>query len=353
MPEFGFLRRLGPTLRAALSSPVVVLTVLLLVFLAAMVASFLYAQAQGRFQSQYDSVVLEQDQLAEEISAAAIQAASGKTEAYDRLQRLTREFEQTLEILENGDPSAGLPPLPERYALELEAVQGAWRVEQVNLDAIAAGRESVQQITSNIAEIRGVADELLAQTGTVVDQLVARDVSPERIQLVSRQLWLLQRALGALDRVLAAGGEAQAAAETFARDAALYGRVLDGLLQGSQRLGIEPVTDPEVRATLRDVAINFAAVRRHIGAIRELAPELRESVDTYHADDRRHKNAIRLRSNASDSMIRQSVSSVPRVLRRARRSGRVVSTWGRQLSSRHTALSSTAATVVPASVWRF
>lgn len=274
MPEFGFLGRLGPTLRAALSSPVVVLTVLLLVFLAATVASFLYAQAQGRYQSQYDSIVLEQDQLAEEISAAAIQAASGETEAYDRLQRLTREFAATLDTLANGDPSAGLPPLPERYGIELEAVEGAWRVEQVNLDAIAAGRESVQQITSNIAEIRGVADELLAQTDTVVDQLVARDASPARIQAVSRQLWLMQRALGALDQVLAAGGEAQAAAETFAQDAALYGRVLDGLLQGSERLGIEPVTDPEVRATLRDVAVNYAAVRRHIGSIRELAPEL-------------------------------------------------------------------------------
>ena len=274
MPGFGFLRRLGTTLRAGLSNPVVVLTVLLLVFLAAMVASFLYAQAQGRYQSRYDSIVLEQSQLAEEISASAIEAASGETEAYDRLQRLTAEFQQSVDTLAEGDPAAGLPPLPERYALELEAVQGAWRVEQVNLDAIAAGRESVQQITRNIAEIRGVSDELLAQTGSVVDQLVARDASPERIQAVSRQLWLLQRALGALDRVLAAGGEAQAAAETFARDAALYGRVLDGLLQGSERLGIAPVTDPEVRATLRDLATNYAAVRRHIGSIRELAPEL-------------------------------------------------------------------------------
>lgn len=274
MPDFAALGRVGANLRAALGNPVFLLTLLLLAFLAAMVASFLYAQVQGRYQGRYESIVLEQDQLAEEISTAAIEAASGQTEAYDRLQRLTREFEQGLSTLENGDPESGLPPLPERHALELDAVQGAWRVEQVNLDAIAAGRESVQQITRNIAEIRGVADDLLAQTGEVVDRLVTRDASPERIRTASRQLWLLQRALGALDRVLAAGGDAEAAAETFARDAALFGRILDGLLEGSERLGIEPVTSPEVRATLRDLSVSYAVVRRHIGAISELAPEL-------------------------------------------------------------------------------
>ncbi len=274
MPDFGALQRTGATLRSAVANPVVVLSLLLVVFLAAMVASFLYAQAQGRYQSRYDSVVLEQSRLAEEISTAAIQAASGRTDAYDRLQRLTDEFDETLQTLDNGDPRSGLPPLPERYRPDLEAVQSAWRVEQVNLDAIAAGRESVQQITQNIAEIRGVADDLLAQTASVVDQLVAIDAPPERIQAVSRQLWLLQRALGALDRVLAAGDEARAAADTFAEDAALYGRVLDGLLEGSERLGIEPVEDPEVRETLRDLSVNYAAVRRHIGSIRELAPEL-------------------------------------------------------------------------------
>ncbi|MDZ7828443.1 MAG: methyl-accepting chemotaxis protein [Halofilum sp. (in: g-proteobacteria)] len=274
MPEFGALRQIGPAIRSALGNPMVLLGVLLVVFLAGMVASFLYAQAQGRYQGRYESIVLEQSRLAEEISAAAIEAASGETEAYDRLQRLTEDFRETLETLANGDPRSGLPPLPERYALQLDAVEGAWRVEQVNLDAIAAGRESVQAITRNIEEIHGVADELLAQTAAVVDQMVAQDAPPERIQAVSRQLWLLQRALGSLDQVLTGGGEARAAANTFARDAALYGRVLDGLLQGSERLGIQPVDDPEIRATLRDLATHYAAVRRHIGSIRELAPEL-------------------------------------------------------------------------------
>ncbi len=260
--------------RTAVRNPLVVFTVLAIVLIIGMVASFFYAQDLSEQTTQYNGLVVEQRQLAEEISTAAVRAAEGEAEAYDRLQRLTQDFQETLDVLQNGDPESGLPPLPEQYQSQLEAVQGTWRVEQVNLEAISASRESVQEINEYIAEIESVSDELLVNTSRVVDQLVARDADPDRIQAASRQLWLLQRALGSLERVQAGGMQAQQAAEQFARDAALYGRVLDGLLEGSARMNIEPVQAPEVRATLRQLATNYPTVRRHIDSIKELAPEL-------------------------------------------------------------------------------
>jgi len=264
----------GSTLRSAIGNPVVILSVLLVLFLAGMVASFLYAQLQGRYQSEYDELIREQRRLAEEIGTSASAAASGQSEAYDKLQQLTQDFRESLETLQQGEPATGLPPLPDTYKPQLEAVTGTWEVERVNLDAISAGRESVQQITRNIQEIRDISDDLLVQTSNVIDQLVAQDATPDRIQAASRQLWLLQRALGSLDQVFAGGTQAEAAADRFARDAALYGRILDGLLQGSERMNIPAVESPEVRQTLRDLAINYGPVRRHIDAIKQLAPEL-------------------------------------------------------------------------------
>jgi twitching motility protein PilJ len=262
------------SLRTGVANPLVMLSVLLFVLLVGMVLSFLYAQELSRHATRYDDIVAEQRRLAEEISSTAVEAAAGQAEAYDRLQRLTSEFRATLDTLRNGAAEEGLPPLPDSFDPQLEALEGTWQVEQVNLDAIAASRESVQRINESIAEIQAVADELLVQTSEVVDQLVARGASPDRVQAASRQLWLLQRALGALEQVEAGGGEARQAASQFARDAALYGRVLDALLQGSTRLGIEQVHAPEVRATLRELAINYAPIRRQIDAVRELAPEL-------------------------------------------------------------------------------
>jgi twitching motility protein PilJ len=241
------------------------------------VASFLYAQNVSQRTTRYNDLVVEERRIAEEISTAAVRAAEGEAEAYDRLQRLTEDFQQKLDTLKNGNAEEGLPPLPARYGPQLEALSGTWKVEQVNLEAIAASRESVQQINQYISDIQAVSAELLTQTSQVVDQLVARDVPPDRIQAASRQLWVLQRALGSLEQVQAGGADAPEAAQSFARDAALYGRVLDGLLQGSARMNIEPVQAPEVRASLRTFATNYKPVRRHIDSIKELAPELKNT----------------------------------------------------------------------------
>ncbi len=274
MPRLNVGSGMGTTLRSGVGNPVVILAVLLVVFLAGMIASFLYAQALGQYQSQYNDIIIEQRRLAEEISSTATAAASGEAEAYERLQDLTSEFEQGLETLAEGNPDTGLPPLPDDYSAQLEAVQSTWNVEQVNLEAITAGRESVQQINTSIEEIRAISDDLLVQTSTVVDQLVQGGAPPDRVQAASRQLWLLQRALDALDRVVAPGADTRSAAQRFAQDAALYGRVLDGLLRGSDRLNIEAVQDAQARATLRDLAVNYAPVRRQIDGVTELAPEL-------------------------------------------------------------------------------
>ncbi|MDZ7748055.1 MAG: methyl-accepting chemotaxis protein [Halofilum sp. (in: g-proteobacteria)] len=262
------------SLRLGIGNPLVMLSVALFIALLGMVLSFLYAQELSRHATLYNDIVAEQRRLAEEISTTAVAAAAGEAEAYDRLQRLTEEFRATLDTLRNGSAEQGLPRLPDEFAPQLEALEGTWNVEQVNLEAISASRESVQQINEYIAEIQASSEELLVQTSRVVDQLVERNAAPDRVQAASRQLWLLQRALGALEQVQAGGGEARAAAERFARDAALYGRVLDGMLQGSERLDIEQVQAPEVRQTLRDLAVNYAPVRRHIDSITELAPEL-------------------------------------------------------------------------------
>ena len=54
---------------------------------------------------------------------------------------------------------------------------------------------------------------------------------------------LAERILSSVNRVLAGDDDAVMAADSFGRDAALFGRVLDGMLNGNTVLGITKVTD--------------------------------------------------------------------------------------------------------------
>jgi len=255
-------------------NPIVILAVLLVVFLAGMVASFLYAQNLGDNQARYNELILRQNQLAQDISSTALAAAEGEGGAYERLQSLNDEFQSNLDILREGDSATGLPPLPAEFDSGLEAVESAWRVEQVNLDTIAAGRESIADITRYMEEIDAISQQLLVGSNELVESLIATGAERDLVATATRQLWLLERALRGLQEVRLAGGDVEAGAERFGEDAALFGRVLDGMLQGAVRLGIEPIEDPAIRETLRELQIDYAPVRRNINEIIDLAPEL-------------------------------------------------------------------------------
>jgi len=92
-------------------------------------------------------------------------------------------------------------------------------------------------------------------------------------------MMLSQRIKNNLNQVLAGGETAAAAADRFGRDAALFGRVLEGLLKGSKSLRIDKVTDKEGVAKLREVAMLISAVSDNIAGILELSPELFEVKD--------------------------------------------------------------------------
>ncbi|RMG56689.1 MAG: methyl-accepting chemotaxis protein, partial [Gammaproteobacteria bacterium] len=69
------------------------------------------------------------------------------------------------------------------------------------------------------------------------------------------------------------------AADRFGRDAALFGRVLEGMIRGYPALNIKKVPYPEARDKLREVAMLFKTVSDHVGAILEASPQLFEVKD--------------------------------------------------------------------------
>ncbi len=71
------------------------------------------------------------------------------------------------------------------------------------------------------------------------------------------------------------GGQVTAAAiDQFSRDADQFGRVLEGMLTGSESLEIAPVTDPQAVAMLREVAVVFSSINDHASEIIQAVPSV-------------------------------------------------------------------------------
>jgi len=77
--------------------------------------------------------------------------------------------------------------------------------------------------------------------------------------------------------------DAAASAERFGRDAALFGRVLDAMLNGNRKMNIKRVRDPDARDKLAEVADSFETVHELVGRILEQTPTLFEAQQASHA----------------------------------------------------------------------
>jgi len=92
--------------------------------------------------------------------------------------------------------------------------------------------------------------------------------------VAQRQSLLAERILGAVNTVLAGDENAVQAADAFGRDAARFGQVLNGMLQGNPVLKISQVEDHDARARLAEIAELFEFVSGSVDEILETSPEL-------------------------------------------------------------------------------
>ena len=263
----------------AVSRPFALLGVLLFISIFMMLGSLLYVGNKRADLQQHVALAAEQTLLSQRMTTLAIGASSGKESDFEQLLEYRYRFEDILNIYRNGDSLSGVPQLGKNLAVPLESVEDSWRNFSKDVSIILNGKKPIQEVRELYSVIDSFIPQLLTFSDEVVGVLMKKNASSRQIYLASRQMMLSQRIKNNLNQVLAGGEQAAAAADRFGRDAALFGRVLEGLLKGSDSLRIEKVTDKEAVAKLREVAMLISAVSDNIAGILELSPELFEVKD--------------------------------------------------------------------------
>ncbi|MCG6935613.1 MAG: methyl-accepting chemotaxis protein [Proteobacteria bacterium] len=204
--------------------------------------------------------------LAQEIAKEATQASRGSLDAFPRLQKSRDEFERTLKLQTKQ--------VPVEAAGAMKALQKTWAEMRKDVDVILQRREVVSTMTDYIQNINEQIPTLLALSDEVVAAMTEQQAPPDQIYIATRQLMLTQRISSNVNRVLAGGEEAVTAADRFGRDAALFGRVIEDMLRGNKKMGVQRISNPVSRAKLEDVRKLFMSIRTQVGGILERSPEM-------------------------------------------------------------------------------
>ncbi|WP_019558412.1 methyl-accepting chemotaxis protein [Thioalkalivibrio sp. ALE12] len=228
-------------------------------------------------QSQYrDRIALANDLrlLSQRLATSSLEAAAGSEQAFSDLQSLRDDFEARLERIRTG--GEGLQPLPEPLQEDIATVDREWSAYRDHINTVILGRSDIQLITEFSDAVAAFSPELSRLSDDVVRRMTQIGEPPEQVYVAARQTMLIQRIANNLGRVLQGGAEAAAAIERFERDATLYGRVLDGLIEGFAPLGVEPVDDPQARALLQEIATLFVAFSEAVEGVLDTSTQVFE-----------------------------------------------------------------------------
>jgi twitching motility protein PilJ len=193
------------------------------------------------------------------------------------LKQTRNEFEKNLNLLRDGNPESGLPASPEEVQGELTTVEELWKGFGKNADTILRAEGTIRMLSEFVGAINETMPNLLALSDEVVSLMIETGASASQVYVASRQLMLVPRISVNANKVLQGGAGSAAAAERFGRDAALFGRVLDGMLNGNRKMNVQRVRDPDARDKLAEVSNQFETVHELVGRILEQTPTLFEA----------------------------------------------------------------------------
>jgi twitching motility protein PilJ len=259
-------------------------TVMLIVSILAFLGVTVFVNNQANEDKEYIAHSGELRVLSQELAKNAVEAAGGKAEAFALLRGARDNFETRWTYLNKGNSKTGLPPAE---LAGMTDVQGLWNKVSNNADQILQAQDIILSLHEVAATLAETIPQLQVEYDEIVEILLDNGAPADQVAVAQRQSWLAERIVRSVNKVLGGGEDAVMAADAFGRDASLFGRVLNGMIEGNVAMNLSQVTDEEAVYALAEVAELFEFVSGSVDEILETSPELfqvREASDAIFAD---------------------------------------------------------------------
>jgi twitching motility protein PilJ len=204
--------------------------------------------------------------ISQQIAKNSLEAAAGNAEAFELLARARDSFQLSWDKVAAAsvDDPQTLTDLGEQ-----------WDEVASSVDVILRGEDTVLDLHDVADTLAQTVPQLQAEYDGVVEILVFSAADSEQVAFAQRQSLLAERIVRSIDNVLAGGEGAVQAADSFGRDASQFGRVLNGMIEGDDALGIAQIDDPDALDYLAEIASLFDEfVNQSVDEILATAPEL-------------------------------------------------------------------------------
>ncbi len=204
--------------------------------------------------------------LSQKIAKDASEASTGNDEAFALLEEAKSDFQVRWDELKKYRN----PENP-----DMRDVQKVWTKVSANSEIVLQGEDAVGSLYELSGTLSDSVPDVQAELDNVVDSMLKSGAKANQLVIAKQQSVLAERILRSVREMLDGGDNAVIAADSFGRDAARFGRVLNGMKNGDPILGIEKVTTPDAVDSLNEISKLFdESVNKSANQILQTSPEL-------------------------------------------------------------------------------
>ena len=222
--------------------------------LSAMTVSYVKVTLNDKHDKEYIGLLNKLRVFTLQVGKEVTNASNGHVDAFSDLDKAQKEISRIEKLLEEGDLGTGMPGTPAGARKELRGLKNARQDAGRSIEFILQRMKAVTSLRMDVGQYNTASDRRLEQTRRLVDRLVEYNAAASQLSLGIQQLLLVERIAKNMNRTLQGGVEAVAAVDEFGRDAGLLGRSLKALLEGDSKLGVQPVSDLEIKRILRELS---------------------------------------------------------------------------------------------------
>jgi twitching motility protein PilJ len=204
--------------------------------------------------------------LSYQVTGLARDANNGEEEAFTSLESVVSQMETDWADLQQSGEE-----LPAEVMTSFGDTLSSTLTEA---KTIVSEKESILFLHQVVNTLNERLPQLQEEHTQVVEILLDSRAPGDQVAVAQAQSWRAERIGRNIDKMLAGGADAEAAADQFNRDANLFGRVLEGMKKGDSALGIGRVTDSAALKSLQRITGQFEFVSNSVQEIFEATPAL-------------------------------------------------------------------------------
>ena len=190
-------------------------------------------------------------------------AMDGNELIFDEMNETLTDMSELTAELNDASNKKLLDAMPTQVA----SVREVWEKYKLNTETVYKNKATVLLVHDLAGRLGQTIPQLQDEYDGVVKELIQIGAPASQVAEARTQSWRAERIARNIDKLLAGGDDAEAAADEFSADALMFGRVLKGMQQSDREIGVDRVASPDVLQTLDEISELFKFVTESAASI--------------------------------------------------------------------------------------